>query len=111
MTTPQGRSDGLCSWWKRVHRKRRLEAQRGPAPARHEEGMMSNERGGTTRRRLLEGAAGVAAAGLLSGTGPTLAEALAKHGRTPLWEVAQRRGIVYGGSISTWMYQGDPGDP
>jgi endo-1,4-beta-xylanase len=73
--------------------------------------MMSNERGGTTRRRLLEGAAGVAAAGLLSGTGPALAGALEKHRRTPLWEVAQRRGIVYGGSISTWMYQGNPGDP
>ena len=71
---------------------------------------MSSERGGTTRRRLLEGAAGVAAAGLLSGTGPAVAEAIEKHHRQhrPLWEIAQQRGIVYGGSISTWMYADDP---
>jgi len=71
---------------------------------------MSSVRGGTTRRRLLEGAAGVAAAGLLSGTGPVVAEAIEKHHRhhRPLWEIAQQRGIVYGGSISTWMYSGDP---
>jgi endo-1,4-beta-xylanase len=68
-----------------------------------------NERGGTTRRQLLQrAAAGVAAGGVLSGAGPALAETASGHFRTPLWEVAQRRGVVYGGSISTWMYQGDP---
>jgi len=60
-----------------------------------------------TRRRLLERAAmGVAAGSVLGGAAPALAEA-AKHHRVPLWRVAQRRGIVYGGSISTWMYQDD----
>src|SRR5947207_2769975 len=71
---------------------------------------MSSVNGGTTRRRLLEGAAGVAAAGALSGTGPALAEAARKHHHRhrPLWQIAQQRGIVYGGSISTWMYADDP---
>jgi endo-1,4-beta-xylanase len=68
-----------------------------------------SELGGTTRRQLLErAAAGVAAGSVLAGAAPTLAEAASSHFRVPLWEVAQRRGIVYGGSISTWMYQGDP---
>jgi endo-1,4-beta-xylanase len=68
---------------------------------------MDNELGGMTRRRLLERAAvGVAAGSVLGGTAPALAEA-ATHHRVPLWRVAQRRGIVYGGSISTWMYQDD----
>jgi endo-1,4-beta-xylanase len=71
---------------------------------------MSSVSGGTTRRQLLQGAAGVAAAGVLSGAGPTLAGAAAKHHRhhRPLWQIAQKRGIVYGGSISTWMYADDP---
>lgn len=68
---------------------------------------MDSELGGMTRRRLLERAAvGVAAGSVLGGAGPALAEA-ATHHRVPLWKVAQRRGIVYGGSISTWMYQDD----
>jgi endo-1,4-beta-xylanase len=63
--------------------------------------------GGMTRRQLLErGAIGVAAGSVLGGAAPALAEA-ATHHRVPLWRVAQRRGIVYGGSISTWMYQDD----
>jgi endo-1,4-beta-xylanase len=60
-----------------------------------------------TRRRLLERTAmGVAAGSVLGGAAPALAEAATRH-RVPLWRVAQRRGIVYGGSISTWMYQDD----
>ena len=73
---------------------------------------MSLERERTTRRRFLEGAAGVAAGTMLAGPGAAVAEAMGRHGRhhrrVPLWEVAQRRGIVYGGSISTWMYADDP---
>jgi endo-1,4-beta-xylanase len=70
---------------------------------------MTTERGGTTRRQLLErAAAGVAAGSVLSGAAPALAEAARTHHRMPLWEVAQRRGIVYSGSISTWMYADDP---
>jgi endo-1,4-beta-xylanase len=70
---------------------------------------MSSERSGTTRRQLLERAAvGVAAGSMLGGAAPALAEAAARHRRVPLWQVAQRRGIVYGGSISTWMYADDP---
>jgi endo-1,4-beta-xylanase len=64
-----------------------------------------------TRRSLLAGAAGVTAAGLLGGVKPALGSTTAAarhHGRTPLWEVSQRRGIVYGASISTWMYADDP---
>jgi len=38
----------------------------------------------------------------------TFAVAASRHRRVPLWEVAWRRGIVYGGSISTWMFQPDP---
>ena len=49
---------------------------------------------------------GVAAGSVLGGAAPALAEAATRH-RVPLWRVAQRRGIVYGGSISTWMYQDD----
>ena len=68
---------------------------------------MNEHVGGMTRRQLLErGAIGVAAGSVLGGAAPALAEA-ATHHRVPLWRVAQRRGIVYGGSISTWMYQDD----
>jgi endo-1,4-beta-xylanase len=68
-----------------------------------------SETHGTTRRVLLQrAAAGVAAGTVLSGAGPALAEAAVGRHRTPLWRVAQRRGIVYGGSISTWMYADDP---
>ncbi len=72
---------------------------------------MSVEDSAITRRRLLAGAAGVAAGGLLAG-GPGLAS-LAEASTTtrPLWRTAWDQGIIYGGSISTWMYQGDPGDP
>ena len=68
-----------------------------------------SETGGTTRRVLLQrAAAGVAAGSVLTGAAPALAEAAGGHHRTPLWKVAARRGIVYGGSISTWMYADDP---
>jgi endo-1,4-beta-xylanase len=68
---------------------------------------MNEHVGGMTRRRLLERTAmGVAAGSVLGGAAPALAEAATRH-RVPLWRVAQRRGIVYGGSISTWMYQDD----
>jgi endo-1,4-beta-xylanase len=70
---------------------------------------MSSEGTTITRRRLLAGAAGVAAGGVLAGTSPALAGvSSAMRRRTPLWEVAYRRGIVYGASISTWMYADDP---
>lgn len=64
-----------------------------------------------TRRLLLQrAAAGVAAGTVLGGSVPSLAEAARRHdGGVPLWEVAQRRGIVYGGSLSTWMYQASQG--
>jgi endo-1,4-beta-xylanase len=61
-----------------------------------------------TRRSFLAGAAGVAATGALGGL-PALADAkVHRHFRTPLWRTAYRRGVIYGSSISTWMYQDDP---
>jgi endo-1,4-beta-xylanase len=58
---------------------------------------------GITRRAVLKGAAGAAAAGALSGT---LAET-ALAARAPLWKVAQRKGIAYGAAIATWMFEDD----
>jgi endo-1,4-beta-xylanase len=70
---------------------------------------MQNERATITRRRLLTGATAVGAGGVLAGAAPAVAgAAMENSGLTPLWEVAWRRGIVYGGSISTWMFQPDP---
>jgi endo-1,4-beta-xylanase len=70
---------------------------------------MESERATITRRRLLTGAAAVGAGGVLAGAGPGLASAATEGFHlAPLWEVAWRQGIVYGGSISTWMFQPDP---
>jgi endo-1,4-beta-xylanase len=71
---------------------------------------MESERTTMTRRRLLAGAAAVGAGGALAGAAPGLASAAAQPQwwREPLWKVAWRQGIVYGGSISTWMFQPDP---
>ena len=64
---------------------------------------------GETRmdRRQLLAAAGVTTAGLMAGGASLAGIADAASGRTPLWEVAYRRGLIYGASISTWMYQDD----
>src|ERR671937_402882 len=44
----------------------------------------------------------------MGGASPALARlSRSGHFRVPLWRVAWRRGIVYGASISTWMYQDD----
>jgi hypothetical protein len=64
---------------------------------------MESKRAPITRRGLLAGAAGVGAGGLLAGATPDIVAAAPGHRRVSLWEVAWRRGIVYGGSISTWM--------
>src|SRR5215211_5654470 len=58
---------------------------------------------GITRRTVLKGAAGAAAAGALSGTFAETALA----SRAPLWKVAQRNGIAYGAAIATWMFEDD----
>jgi endo-1,4-beta-xylanase len=58
---------------------------------------------GITRRTVLKGAAGAAAAGALSGT---FADA-ALAARAPLWKVAQHKGIAYGAAIATWMFEDD----
>jgi endo-1,4-beta-xylanase len=54
-----------------------------------------------TRRSVLAGAAGAAAAGLLGGRAPSAGAAPLR--RIPLWRTAQRRGIVYGSSAATWQ--------
>jgi endo-1,4-beta-xylanase len=69
---------------------------------------MDSERATITRRRLLAGAAAVGAGGALAGAVPGLASAAGGYRFPPLWEAAWRQGIVYGGSISTWMFQPDP---
>jgi endo-1,4-beta-xylanase len=58
---------------------------------------------GITRRTVLKGAAGAAAAGALGGVAT---EAIAAH--RPLWKVAQRNGIVFGTAIATWMFEDEP---
>lgn len=61
-----------------------------------------------TRRGVLAGAAGLTAGGVV---GPATAAARGRthhHEPTALWKGAWGRGIVYGGSISTWMYADDP---
>jgi endo-1,4-beta-xylanase len=62
--------------------------------------------GKITRRGVLAGAAGVTAAAALA---PAAAQAQSTHDHRsgPLWQDAWRQGIVYGGSISTWMYSDD----
>ena len=60
-----------------------------------------------SRRGILAGTAGLTAGAVL-GPGIASAQEREQHaGTTPLWRGAWDRGIVYGGSISTWMYSGD----
>jgi len=69
---------------------------------------MKNDHPAITRRRLLGGGAAVAAGGMLAGTLTGRANAATLPLPRPLlWEVAWRQGLVYGGTISTWMYSGD----
>jgi len=68
---------------------------------------MTVERSMLSRRQLLAGAAGVAAGGVLAGGVPGIARAAVERATVPLWDVAYRRGVIYGASISTWMYQDD----
>jgi endo-1,4-beta-xylanase len=58
---------------------------------------------GITRRTVLKGAAGAAAAGAL---GPLAGPAMANW--APLWKVSQRHGVVFGTAIATWMFEDDP---
>jgi endo-1,4-beta-xylanase len=51
-----------------------------------------------SRRSLLVGAAGQAAAGVVGTALPA-----AGGGRTPLWKLGRRRGIAYGTSAATWQ--------
>jgi hypothetical protein len=46
---------------------------------------------------------------VLAGAAPGLAAAARADSQlVPLWKPAWKQGIVYGGSISTWMYLPDP---
>jgi endo-1,4-beta-xylanase len=58
---------------------------------------------GITRRTVLKGATGAAAATALGGTFADTALAA----RGPLWRAAQRNGIAYGAAIATWMFEDD----
>jgi endo-1,4-beta-xylanase len=62
-----------------------------------------SEETGITRRTVVLGAAGAAAAGVLSG--PVSMAVGAPKG--PLWKAAQRRGIVYGAAAATWQEDAD----
>src|SRR3954452_10206269 len=53
-----------------------------------------------SRRSLLLGAAGVAVAVPVL---PAAAQAVPEAGRTPLWQQAARKGIVFGSSIASWQ--------
>jgi endo-1,4-beta-xylanase len=59
---------------------------------------------GITRRTVLKGAAGAAAAATLSS--PVLAAA--RGSGKPLWKIAQRNGVVFGTAIATWMFEDEP---
>jgi endo-1,4-beta-xylanase len=59
-----------------------------------------------SRRSLLLGAAGLAAAGVVGAAVPAAggtATATGSGGRTPLYRLARRRGIAYGTSAATWQ--------
>jgi endo-1,4-beta-xylanase len=60
---------------------------------------------GITRRTVLKGAAGAAAAATLGG--PAVAAAARGAGK-PLWKLAQRNGVVFGTAIATWMFEDEP---
>jgi endo-1,4-beta-xylanase len=61
-----------------------------------------------SRRSLLRGAAGLAAAGVVGSALPAAAGTPAGSGRTPLWRQARRRGIAYGTSAATWQLSDAP---
>jgi endo-1,4-beta-xylanase len=56
-----------------------------------------------SRRSLLVGAAGLAAAGAVGVAGPAAGGSAAGGWRPPLWKQARRHGIVYGSSTATWQ--------
>ena len=61
-----------------------------------------------SRRSLLLGAAGLAAAGVVGAAVPaagSTATATGSGGRTPLYRLARRRGIAYGTSAATWQLE------
>jgi endo-1,4-beta-xylanase len=61
-----------------------------------------------SRRSLLLGAAGLAAAGVVGAAVPAAggtAAATGSGGRTPLYRLARRRGIAYGTSAATWQLE------
>ncbi len=69
---------------------------------------MTDELTTFTRRGMLAGAAGLTAGAMLAPTTASAREiAHHQHHHAPLWKRAWERGIVYGGSISTWMYADD----
>src|SRR5919198_1032365 len=59
------------------------------------------EESGITRRAVVLGAAGAAAAGVLGGPSSI---ALGAASKAPLWKAAQRRGIVYGAATASWQF-------
>ena len=59
---------------------------------------------GITRRTVLEGAAGAAAAATLGSP----VTAAARGSGKPLWKIAQRNGVVFGAAIATWMFEDEP---
>jgi endo-1,4-beta-xylanase len=59
---------------------------------------------GITRRTVIKGAAGAAAAATLGG--PVVAAA--RGSGKPLWKLAQRNGVVFGTAIATWMFEDEP---
>jgi endo-1,4-beta-xylanase len=56
-----------------------------------------------SRRSLLIGAGGLAAAGVVGTALPAAGGSAAGGGRTPLWKLGRRRGIAYGTSAATWQ--------
>ena len=58
-----------------------------------------------SRRSLLLGAAGLAAAGVTGAALPAAGGSAASGGRTPLYRQAARRGIAYGSSTATWQLE------
>ena len=58
-----------------------------------------------SRRSLLLGAAGVAAAGVVGVARPAAGASAAGGWRPPLWKQARRHGIVYGSSTATWQLE------
>jgi endo-1,4-beta-xylanase len=68
-----------------------------PEESENERRLVISADSGMTRRTVLRGAAGAAAAGMLGGLAPGIAGAA----RTPLWRTAERRGVVFGTSMST----------